>query len=235
MSLKAGLLADPRLYHHLRQVMTGGMPFRRWVPLYGLDDPTERVADIGCGPADILRYLDATSLPAFYLGVDLSARYLQVAEQHARRLSLPSRFVRADLDLLPSDAVIQKEVTDLLDELRITRVLLLGVIHHISEDAAIATLDLAHAAPSVRTVVTADVVYVPDGTLNNLLCDWDRGGHVQDEQGYDDLVRRSEWPHAEKTFTSPGFSFIRYIHYRLSKDARPSWDRRPGATDPDLG
>jgi SAM-dependent methyltransferase len=222
MSIKTGLLADPRLYHHLRQLLTGGMPFRRWVRLYGLADPGERVADIGCGPADILRYLDPSSLPGHYLGLDLSSRYLEVAEARARDLSLPSTFVRIDLDRLPTDAAVQRELADLLEEHRITRVLLLGVLHHIADDAAVATLDLAHAVSSVRSVLTSDVVYLPDETLNNLLCDWDRGGHVREEGEYDALVGRSAWPSASKTVTHPGFSFITYLHYQLSKDPLPA-------------
>jgi len=222
MSLKTGLLADPRLYHHLRQVLTGGMPFHRWVDLFGLSDPTERIADIGCGPADILRYLDAGSLPGFYLGVDLSQRYLDVAGVRADAMSLPSRFVLMDLDRLPTDPAVQRELAALLLEHAITRVLLLGVLHHISDDAAIATLELAHEVPSVRSVLTTDVVYLPERTINNLLCDWDRGEHVREEGEYDALVGRSPWLHARKTTSHPGFSFITYLHYQLSKEPFPS-------------
>ena len=46
--IKGNLLSDPGLYHHLRQVMTGGMPFDRWIKLYGLDDPTTQVFGRQC-------------------------------------------------------------------------------------------------------------------------------------------------------------------------------------------
>jgi SAM-dependent methyltransferase len=217
VNVKTELLSNPGLYHHLRQILTGGMPFGRWVELYGLDDPTERVADIGCGPSDILRYVRPGSGPNFYVGVDLSERYLGVAEKRARRLGVESKFIRMDLDHLATDAALQRELIETLEKHRITRVLLLGVLHHISDDAGRTTLNLAHDVATVDSVVTSDVVYVPDGTLNNLLCDWDRGEFVRDEQGYDDLVRSSSWPNHRKAFTHPGFSFIRYLHYLLSR------------------
>jgi SAM-dependent methyltransferase len=217
--IKGNLLSDPGLYHHLRQVMTGGMPFDRWVKLYGLDDPSERIADIGCGPADILRYVRPESRPDFYVGIDLSQRYLEVAEERARHLELPSEFIRMDLDRLHDDDDLQRELVETLEKHRITRVLLLGVLHHIDDTASLTTLNLVHGVTTVDAVVTSDVLYLPGRTLNNLLCDLDRGGSVRDEQGYDDLVRSSSWPVHWKTFTHPGFSFITYVHYLLSRPA----------------
>lgn len=224
--VKAELLANPGLYHHLRQILTGGMPFARWVRLYGLDDPSARIADIGCGPADILRYVRPGAGPDFYLGIDLSQPYLDVAEQHARGVGIGSRFLQMDLDRLHDDADLQRELGETLEADRITRVLLLGVLHHIGDDAARATLDLAHSVSSVDSVVTSDVVYMPDGVLNNLLCDLDRGAFVRDEQGYEDLLRSSAWPHRSKAFTHPGFSFIHYLHYLLSRRPAAGTDRQ---------
>jgi hypothetical protein len=224
--IQADLLSNPGLYHHLRQILTGGMPFGRWVKLFGLDDPSERIADIGCGPSDILRYVGRESRPDFYLGIDLSERYLGVAERRARLLELDSEFVRMDLDRLYGDFALQHELAETFEKHRITRVLLLGVLHHINDAASLATLNLAHDAATVDAVVTSDVLYLPGRTLNNLLCDWDRGGFVRDEQGYDDLVRSSSWSAHRKTFTHPGFSFITYVHYLLS---------RPDELDPERG
>jgi hypothetical protein len=232
-NIETALLSNPGLYHHLRQILTGGMPFARWVELYGLDDHAERIADIGCGPSDILRYVRPGSRPDFYVGIDLSQRYLDVAEGRARRLDLDSEFIRMDLDRLSTDAALQRDLIETLEKHRITRVLLLGVLHHINDDASLATLNLAHDVPTVDSVVTSDVLYLPDRTLNNILCDWDRGGFVRDEQGYDDLVRSSAWPTHRKAFTHPGFSFITYVHYLLSRPAELDPARGPAeAADP---
>jgi SAM-dependent methyltransferase len=211
------VLRSPALYHGLRQVLTGGMPFRRWTALYGLNGRTERIADIGCGPADILRYVHPGEGPGFYLGIDLSQRYLDVAARHAERGGTDHRLIRMDLDRLHDDQTLQEEFRGLLEHHGITRVLLLGVLHHVSDEAALLTLDLAHAVPSVQSVVTSDLVYRPDATLNNLLCDWDRGSFIRDEDGYDDLLRRSPWPFSRKTVTYARFRFIQYLHYLLTR------------------
>ena len=211
------LLSNPGMYHHLRQLLTGGMPFRRWIDLYGFNDPHQRIADLGCGPADMLRYTESPR-PEFYLGVDISAPYLQTAAKRAEGAQLSSEFVRMDLDRLPHDEEVQAELVETLEKHQITRILLLGVLHHINDDSARTTLDLAHSVPTVKDLFTSDVLYVEGNRLNNKLCDWDRGEFVRDEAGYDALAASSAWPGSEKVFTSPRFSFIKYIHYRLTKE-----------------
>jgi SAM-dependent methyltransferase len=214
--MKATLLSKPGMYHYLRQGLTGGMPFRRWIDLYGFNDPHQRIADLGCGPADMLRYIGSPR-PEFYLGVDISAPYLDAATKRAESKQVSAEFVRMDLDRLAHDDEVQTELVETLEKHQITRVLLLGVMHHINDESALTTLDLARSVPTVNDLLTSDVVYVKGHRLNNKLCDWDRGEFVRDEAGYDALVARSSWYDSEKVFTSPRFSFIKYIHYRLTR------------------
>ena len=84
--LKATLLSKPGMYHYLRQGLTGGMPFRRWIDLYGFNDPHHGSWDLGCGPADMLRYI-GSPLPEFYLGVDLSTPYLEAGTKRGGKCS----------------------------------------------------------------------------------------------------------------------------------------------------
>ena len=124
-----------------------------------------------------------------------------------------------DLDRLSHDEEVRTELVETLEKHQITRVLLLGVLHHINDDLALATLDLARSVPSVNDLFTWDVVYVEGHRLNNKLCDWDRGEFPRNEAGYDSLVARSAWHDSEKVFTSPRFSFIKYIHYKLTRSS----------------
>lgn len=197
--------------------MTGGMPFRQWCEQYGLTDPTQRVADLGCGPGDILRYLAPDRKPAFYLGLDMSPAYLRAAGRNARNAGLDAAFLQMDLSKIPSDAAVRDEVCDVLRQHRITRVLMLGVLHHIDDVSARATLDLLKDVDAVRELVTSDVVYVPRNRINNFFCDWDRGEHVRDEVGYDALAASAGWPNHRKFWTSPGLSAIKYLHYVFEK------------------
>jgi SAM-dependent methyltransferase len=213
-----GLMAWPALYHHVRQCITGGMPFRRFVTLYGLEDPSERIADLGCGPADILRYLGPGRRPQSYLGIDLSKSYLEAAEWRAAAAGIDARFLAMDLTRLPTDPMMQGRLIELLEEERISRVLLLGVLHHIPDAAASATLDLIHRASCVQTLVTQDMVTIEGHRLNNLWCRADRGLHIRDESGYDELARRSPWAGHRKEWTHPRFRFIKYIHYIFQRN-----------------
>lgn len=229
-ALTSKLMASPALYHHVRQVATGGFPFRFYAREYGLTDPAERVADLGCGPADLLRYVGPGRRPAFYLGLDVSGRYLGAARRRAERAGVPAEFLVADLDRIPTDAAARQRVLDLLAEHRITTVLLLGVVHHIDDAAALATLRLVHAAPTVRRLLTWDTVVLPGHRVNNLFAARDRGEHVRAEPAYDALAAASPWPRRRKFWSSPRLSFIRYIHFDYTKDApaeTPSAEERP--------
>lgn len=211
------VLANPSLYYYLRHWSFGGIPFRAWINEFGLTNPTERVADVGCGPVDILRHLKPGQYPEFYLGLDISDGYLGAARQRAAQLGLQAEFRTMNLALLPTSTAMQDELVKVLESYRITRVLLMGVVHHLDDHSALTTLRVIHRAASVHALVTQDPVYLPNHRLNNLMCAWDRGEHVRDEQGYDALVAQTPWTSHRKFFTSPGVSLIKYVHYELRK------------------
>ena len=211
------ILSNPTAYHHVRNMITGGLPFRQWVELYGLTNANERVADLGCGPCDILRYVAPDKRPAFYLGIDISEDYLGAARQRAAAANLDAEFLAMDLARIPSDADMRRKLVDLLEKHRITRVLLLGVIHHIDDASALTTINLVHQAATVQSLVTQDVIRMPGMWINNRFCSLDRGEHIRTESEYDALAAKSDWPHHRKFWTSPALRFLRYIHYDFRK------------------
>jgi SAM-dependent methyltransferase len=194
------------------------MPFRRFVTLYGLENGSERIADLGCGPADILRYVRQEHRPQYYLGIDVSESYLGAARRRAAAAGIDARLMVMDLARIPTDPTTRRQLIDLLEDERISRVLMIGILHHIPDDAVSATLDLIHQVSCVKTLVTEDVVTIEGNPLNNLWCRMDRGLHVRDESGYDELARRSPWRSYRKEWTHPGFGFIKYLHYIFEKD-----------------
>jgi SAM-dependent methyltransferase len=217
MASVKNILSHPGCYHHLRSLMLLGLPFRRWVDLYGLSDSRERVADLGCGPADILRYLSPERRPQFYLGIDLSDRYLAAAEIRARKAGLDARFLPMDLSRLPTDDAVAAHLLEVLRQHAITRVVILGVIHHIDDDSALRTLNLVHQAATVNSLVTQDVIRIPGRGVNNFFCSLDRGQFIRTEPQYDALMQRTDWKSHDKKWTHPGIRGIRYIHYLLRR------------------
>ena len=211
------LLSDPTFYHYSRQIITGGMPFKKFIHLAGLDQPECRVADVGCGPSDILRFVPGAGRPGYYLGIDVSNRYLAAAQRRARSKQVQAEFMAMDLEGLPTSTAVQGEFTAALAEHRVNTVLLMGVLHHITDAAVTTTLDLIHQVPGVHTVVTQDVVTIPGHRFNNLLCAMDRGEFVRDEQGYERLIRGTKWPHFRREWTCTGVRFIKYINHVLTR------------------
>jgi SAM-dependent methyltransferase len=211
------ILSHPACYHYLRQVMTGGLPFRDWIRLYGLADTNERIADLGCGPADILRYLSPQCRPGFYMGIDISERYLDSARRRAAKAGVNAEFHALDLKRVPCDWDVRKKLLGLLEDRKISRVLLMGVLHHIDDESVLATLNLVHQAATVSSLISADVVQIAGHSLNNLYCQMDRGEFIRDEAGYDALITKSSWRIRGKRWTTPGASFVKNLHYVLEK------------------
>lgn len=211
------LLKKPALYHGLRHVLLGGLPFKQWVNLCGLDDPTQHIADLGCGPADILRYVTLANQPKRYLGIDFDTAYLQRAEQLARKIGLNAEFANIDLTRLTNDSKVQEILVELLIRYRINRVLLFGVIHHIDDDSARSTLDLLASIPTIDTVVTQDVAFLPGKSVNNFLSARDRGHFVRTEPQYRSLLASTRWTNRRISWTRPGFRVAHYIHFTLTR------------------
>lgn len=213
----SGVLSHPTLYHYLRQVATGGMPFDRFIRVTGLSEPGTRLADLGCGPADILRFMPGVDVPEFYLGIDVSDRYLSAARARASAKGIRGQFLAMDLERLPVDERVQAHLLDTLQAYEINTVLIMGVLHHISDEAACETLNLMHRVPGVRRVVSQDVVRIPRHRINNLYCDFDRGEFVRNEEGYQALMRQSAWSGIRQEWTQTGIRFIKYINFVLSR------------------
>ena len=198
--------------------MTLGIPFKQFVREFGLDNPAARVADIGCGPVDLLRYLTPQNRPAYYVGVDQSEAYLDRARQRAASVGLPATFEQMDLEHLTGSAELRSHLLGLIGQHSCTQAMLLGVLHHIGDDDAVATLSLLREAESVQRVFTWDIVIRPGRGINNLLARNDRGQHVREEAGYVHVIERSGWKIGRTFWTHPGLSAIDYLHYELVRN-----------------
>ncbi len=135
--------------------------------------PGDRVLDLGCGPADLLAHLPGCD----YVGVDLDPKY--VAAARARYGD------RAVFRCEPAEAVAELEpgAFDL--------VVASGLLHHLTDEQALAALDVARRAlrPGGR-FVSLDGCFVPG---QSRVARWflrrDRGQFVRDLPGYLRLAR----------------------------------------------
>jgi len=130
---------------------------------------SQRVLDIGCGPAPIL---EALPPEVEYVGFDPNPAYIDSARA---RFGSRGRFFRS--------AATREALSD-LDSFDI--VMAVGVLHHLDDDEAGELFSMAHEAlaPGGR-LITFDGCY-RDGQsrIARMLLDHDRGRHVRTREDY---------------------------------------------------
>ena len=137
--------------------------------------PGDTVVDVGCGPA---YYVDRLPRQIRYHGFDTEPRYIEWAQKRwgDRGTFHLGRFDEERAAALePIDAV-----------------LLLGVLHHLSDGAAAELLGLVARAlsPSGRVVAVDTCVEPSQGKISRWMSDHDRGEHVREPEAFVELAKR---------------------------------------------
>ena len=168
------ILSDPRVYVATQRVLTSDSRTRRWVDEVLRPVAGQRVLDIGCGPADLLRFLPAVD----YFGFDSSAPYIEAARA---RFGTRGRFLCERVDAATLEGLGRFDL-----------VLARGVLHHLDDAEAQALFLLARSALAERgRLVTLDACYAQgQSPFAKLLIDRDRGQNVRDAAGYRALAER---------------------------------------------
>jgi SAM-dependent methyltransferase len=168
------LLAKPFVYDRLRPWVIGGLDMSPVYERLGAG-PDDVVVDIGCGTGDALRYLQRFRA---YHGFDVDAAAIERARERA-----------AGRDGVTYEARAVTEAD--LASLRPTLAVLAGLLHHLDDAEAVQLLSMLARTPSLRRIVTQDVVYLQGERMSNLLARLDRGKFVRDEHGYRELVAQA--------------------------------------------
>ncbi len=201
-NFKDRFLAVPWIYDNLRPLVAGGIDFESLAG-FCRADPNDRIFDFGCGTGQLLPLLRFSA----YLGVDLDAAALR----RAARLSAPRvRFAGGD----KWDGIYRDFKPDL--------VLMIGVIHHLSDDDFRIVLRRLHPPGLLPRIVTVDVSYFPGWVLNNLLSRMDRGRYVRSPQAYERLFSQNGLRVLRTSVLRTKLRYVRYIGYHLQADLQPS-------------
>lgn len=167
------ILSHPWVYD-LLQIMIGGRKSRKaFVDEYIKPDSGYRILDIGCGTAEILRYLPDD---IEYYGFDHSPKYIAAAK---KRFEGIGHFVCGPIEEISLSALPKFDV-----------VLVLGVLHHLDDCSARQLVKLAKTALIDNgRLVTIDPCLAPEQSfLAKFLIRNDRGQNVRDKGGYLDLT-----------------------------------------------
>ena len=193
MSAWNKLLGVPWVYDRLRPLAVGGFDLSTvfgWLET-SADDV---VLDVGCGTGFAL---DQLSSYQAYHGFDPDERAIEKARStHSR----PNTHLNARI-MTAAD----------VETLRPTKVLLLGLLHHLSDDEVRELLRILRIGGTVRRVITWDPVYRPGKYIKNILGRLDRGKYVRYEEGYVQLVESAGWDIVEQLGFSSGNGMALYF------------------------
>lgn len=136
---------------------------------------TFKVLDVGCGPADIVGHIQYGE----YVGLDLNPKYIQTAQ---RKLYPNATFICDDLDNLHS-----------YNFGKFDRIILLGVLHHISDSQVSTLLQTLtkHLAVNGKFVTCDPAIESGQSRLARFLVTHDRGRFVRSAFQYHALIQQS--------------------------------------------
>ena len=212
MSLYQRVLGNPFVYNHVRPLVVGGVDHAPSFRVLGAG-PDDVVLDVGCGTGDALNHLSSVRA---YHGYDTDPIAIEFARKRAAG--------RGDMFQFHCGMVDQR----VIDDVKPTRVMLCGLLHHLSDDQVTTLLEQLSRAPSVQRITTVDVVYLPGRHVNNFFAWLDRGKHVRDAEGYRRLIRRASLEVASESIvrSHPEKGRAEYLVFGLERPTSP----RPRST-----
>jgi len=173
MSLYQRLLGHPFVYDRIRPFVVGGID---WSPLYhNLEaEADDVILDVGCGTGIAHQYL--REFGAYY-GYDTDPVAIKFARENT---SAPNVHYECAAVTAGDIARIQP-----------ARIILAGLLHHLSDEECLGLLRMCAGAPSVIRIATSDVVYCPREMVSNILAYFDRGKFVRGQDEYLGLIRKA--------------------------------------------
>jgi len=175
MSLYQLILGNPFVYNHIRPLVVGGVDHSNsWRALGAAKEDV--VLDVGCGTGDAVNYLGEV---AGYHGYDTDPVAIDFAKKRAEKHAGTWNFHVGIAD--------EKVIADVAP----SRVMLCGLLHHLSDDDALGLLGQLARAKGIKRIATVDVVYLPGHHVNNFLAWLDRGKFVRRLDAYRRLVDRA--------------------------------------------
>ncbi len=175
MNLYQRVLGTPFVYNRIRPLAVGGIDMTPFYDRVGAS-AEDVILDVGCGTGDALRYLSGFSR---YEGIDTD----DVALGFARKAYGARPNVSFACQICTAEDV---------ERIAPSRVLLCGLLHHLSDDQVLALLGALKSSPRLRRIVTSDIVYLDRSLISNFLASMDRGKFCRRREQFEALVARAE-------------------------------------------
>lgn len=188
----------PWVFQTLRYWGLGGFDFG---PAYQRLNVGENdvVLDIGCGMGDSMKHLKSFQR---YYGFDTDSRAIETF-----RKKYPA-----------SNIVLNNRICTAEDirQLQPTKCILIGLVHHISDNDAQTLLKSLSEASQLKGTVTLDTVYISGRWVSNAFAAADRGRHVRTTEQYRQLFNSAGMDIQEEFWIVTGVG-ARYLGALLCK------------------
>lgn len=167
------ILSLPAAYSAFQNLLGARRVRREICATYIKARPGDVLVDVGCGPAEILAYIDDG---VRYYGFDLSPTYIDAAlKQYGDR----GHFRCADITLIPAGEIPPCQVA-----------IAIGLLHHLDDEGARRLIACLHdRLASGGRLVTFDPAYWPDQhRAARFMISKDRGQNVRWGEQYRELA-----------------------------------------------
>lgn len=187
------VLSHPTVYSLFQNLMGAKSGWQNFISNFVKPFPGMVILDIGCGPCDILDYLENVD----YFGFDISAHYISRAkEKYGDRGTFTAKLLTPE---------------DLGDLPKFDVVICSGVLHHLDDAIAIDIIRMAFSAlkPGGRFLSIDPVFESGQNPIARYLISKDRGQNVRTRAEYG-VLARSVFPEIEVTVRHK--AWIPYTH-----------------------
>jgi len=169
------ILEKGYIYNFFQWLIGGKKARQRYIEEFVRPKPQNTLLDIGCGPGTIFNCVPETIK---YYGVDISAEYIQHAQQ---QFGDKATFIC-------SDANNSKFLKDLP---KFDLVIAFGLLHHLDDNEVVKLLQLAKQAMNPHgRLITLDNCYTDNqSSFAKYTIKRDRGQNVRTVDGYESLAK----------------------------------------------
>ncbi len=189
------ILSSPVVYDTVQNIMGAHKIRKELVDEFICPKDGYKILDLGCGTAEILKYLTSD---IEYWGFDINQEYIAAAQRKfgARGYFHCGLLAEADMENLP----------------KFDRVLAIGVLHHLDDDEVKIFFSLAKKVlnPAGRVITIDPCLSKGQNSIAEFLILSDRGQNVRDSKGYTNLAQ-SAFLHVNGTLRNR--SWIPYTHW----------------------
>lgn len=170
-----GWLKVPSVYNVFSAAVGADVLRRRLIQDHVRAKPGDKVVDLGCGSAQVLRYLPDVD----YIGIDINPDYIAFAR---RTYGNKGTFLVGDTQSFLGEPRFKGA----------NIAMAFGLLHHLDDEQAVRCLRFAYDTLRAKgRFICHEACWIPNqGTISKYIMSFDRGRSIRTEEQYRQLARK---------------------------------------------